>query len=384
MKKTLIAIAALAAAGAASAQSSVTMYGIVDTGYGYTKKTEVEPGATVEKIQKSTAGVVSGGVQSSRFGFKGSEALGNGLSAVFHLEMGFNSANGTFGKNGAPGIGFGRRAVVGLKGAFGQVVVGRADTPMSDFDGTYKAVDLTDTLASVSGWHHSQVIDPVTHAVIHNIGDAWESRDAGFKARVPGVFYSGTFSGVTVSAAIGHNSETVKNGGVTSSKESGSTYGLGVAYDGGALQLGAALQHDSGKQGNGVKKDSVTSYGLGASYNFGVAEAFAQYKGGKLKDNSILPAGEEHFDYTHNQYALGVKVPFGATTLSAEYAYNRGKFSNGGDKSKGNVFALRAQYAFSKRTDIYAQGGRNFDVKEKPSGYKGSEQHYSVGLRHKF
>lgn len=335
MKKTLIAIAALAAAGAASAQSSVTMYGIVDTGYGYTKKTEVEPGATVEKIQKSTAGVVSGGVQSSRFGFKGSEALGNGLSAVFHLEMGFNSANGTFGKNGAPGIGFGRRAVVGLKGAFGQVVVGRASTPMNDFDGTYKAVDLTDTLATVVGWHHNDSGIPGGY----RIGDENKRVDAGFKSRVPGVFYSGTFSGVTVSAAIGHNSETVKNGGVTSSKESGSTYGLGVAYDGGALQLGAALQHDSGKQGNGVKKDSVTSYGLGASYNFGVAEAFAQYKGGKLKDNSILSAGEEHFDYTHNQYALGVKVPFGATTLSAEYAHNRSKFSNGGDKSKGNVFA---------------------------------------------
>ena len=96
MKKSLIAIAALAAVGAASAQSSVTLYGIVDTGYGWeqTKVTQdVGPGVrSTAKIRN--IGLRSGELSGSRFGLKGQEDLGNGLSAVFNVEAGFSSHDG--------------------------------------------------------------------------------------------------------------------------------------------------------------------------------------------------------------------------------------------------------------------------------------------------
>ena len=76
------------------------------------------------KLQTSSWGVNSGTLQGSRLGFKGEEALGNGLSAVFALEMGFDSASG------ATKSAFDRRAVVGLKGSFGEVLVGRDGTPL--------------------------------------------------------------------------------------------------------------------------------------------------------------------------------------------------------------------------------------------------------------
>ena len=110
MKKSLIAVAALAAVGAASAQSSVTLYGVVDTGYGVVQ-TKTEQGGVTTKTR--TTGLMSGNLSGSRWGLKGQEDLGNGLSAVFNVETGFNSVKGDFTD------GFNRRSVVGLKGSFG-------------------------------------------------------------------------------------------------------------------------------------------------------------------------------------------------------------------------------------------------------------------------
>ena len=129
MKKSLIAIAALAAAGAAAAQSSVTMYGQVNTGYEHSK-TDITIGGV--KTTTKTTGFQNDRVKTSRLGFKGEEALGNGLSATFALEMGFDSANGEFAESA-----FNRKATVGLKGAFGEVRVGKDSGTMNSFDGSF-------------------------------------------------------------------------------------------------------------------------------------------------------------------------------------------------------------------------------------------------------
>ena len=115
MKKSLIALAALAAVGAASAQSSVTLYGIADISAGVVE---------VDGVSRET-GFNKANLQQSRVGIKGSEDLGNGLKAVFNYEHGFNSANGAF-TAGAEA----RRAVVGLQGGFGSVLLGRDKLPL--------------------------------------------------------------------------------------------------------------------------------------------------------------------------------------------------------------------------------------------------------------
>ena len=354
MKKSLIAIAALAAAGAAAAQSSVTMYGQVNTGYEYSKKSYTDYDG-VKTTTKET-GFKNDQVNSSRLGFKGEEALGNGLSATFALEMGFNSADGKFAENA-----FNRKATVGLKGAFGEVRIGKDGTPMNEFDGSFKAIDRTTTLAKqVAG------------------------RDASWEGRPTGLFYNGSFSGFDVAAAIGNSSTRVKKDGVTTMKKDTATYGLGMGYNGGAWAVGAAVQLDTEKTLSGSLSGDVkkTNYGVGASYDFNVAKVYGQYKGGQYKNKASTVADK----YSYDQFAVGVSAPFGATTLSAEYAYNKAKDTAGAvsTKYKGNVFAVQAEYAFSKRTSLVARAGQVANYKVKDGSEKSSTQEYTVGLRHKF
>ena len=367
MKKSLIAIAALAAAGAAAAQSSVTMYGQVNTGYEYSKEDITING---KKTTTKTAGFQNDRVNTSRLGFKGEEALGNGLSATFALEMGFNSADGSFAENA-----FNRKATVGLKGAFGEVRVGRDSGTMNSFDGSFKAIDRTDSLAKID--------DP------DGIGPKVDL-DAAYTARPTGLFYNGTFSGVNVSAAIGNDSERKEIAGVTTDKQDTAVYGLGLGYNGGAWAVGAAFQHETKKSFDNIvtppataHDGKVTNYGVGASYDFTVAKLFGQYKGGQYKNK--MPAGDK---YSYDQFAIGVSAPFGATTLSAEYGYNKAKETAATTgtvtKFKGNVFAVQAEYAFSKRTSLVARAGQVANWKDKTTNDKSSTQEYTVGLRHKF
>lgn len=364
MKKSLIAIAALAAAGAAAAQSSVTMYGQVNTGYEYSKTdTTIDSKKTTTK----TTGFQNDRAKTSRLGFKGEEALGNGLSATFALEMGFDSADGEFADSA-----FNRKATVGLKGAFGEVRIGKDSTPMNEFDGSFKAIDRTVSLAEID-----------------SDDDGTVDLDAAFTARPTGLFYNGTFSGVSVSAAIGNNSERTKTEGVTTKKDDSAVYGLGLGYNGGAWAVGAAFQHETKKGFDNIADPveaydgKVTNYGVGASYDFTVAKVYGQYKGGQYKNK--LPAGGK---YSYDQFAIGVSAPFGATTLSAEYGYNKAKqtadTTANVTKFKGNVFAVQAEYAFSKRTSLVARAGQVANWKNETTNDKSSTQEYTVGLRHKF
>src|SRR6202012_1349968 len=124
MKKTLM-VAALTGvfATAAHAQSSVTLYGLIDAGLTYTNN---QGGS---HNFKETSGSVNG----SRWGLRGSEDLGGGLKAIFTLEDGFSIANGTFGQGGRE---FGRQAFVGLSSnQFGAVTLGRQDDSVVDYLG---------------------------------------------------------------------------------------------------------------------------------------------------------------------------------------------------------------------------------------------------------
>src|SRR5690606_13651884 len=117
MKKTLLAAALIAGfAGVAQAETSVTLYGILDGGIGYQK---IEAGDASAKKTGMINGIQSG----NRWGLKGSEDLGNGLRAVFQLESGFDLGTGNSAQGGRL---FGRQATLGLAGAsWGQLDFGR-------------------------------------------------------------------------------------------------------------------------------------------------------------------------------------------------------------------------------------------------------------------
>jgi len=128
MKKSLVALAALGAvgmAGVASAQSSVTLFGVVDAAVSaYSKKSQTPLGNSVTTSQTA---LTNSGYNSSRLGFRGTEDLGGGLAASFWLESSLGNDDGTAGA----GINqfFNRRSTVSLSGAFGEVRLGRDYTP---------------------------------------------------------------------------------------------------------------------------------------------------------------------------------------------------------------------------------------------------------------
>ena len=115
MKKTLLAMAALAAACGVQAQSNVTIYGVLDSGVEHLTNV----GATRSGLTRMPGLGVS---VPSRLGFRGTEDLGGGLKAVFTLESGFGTDTGTLNQGGRF---FGRQAFVGLSGSWGAVTLGR-------------------------------------------------------------------------------------------------------------------------------------------------------------------------------------------------------------------------------------------------------------------
>ena len=344
MKKSLIALAALAAVGAASAQSSVTLYGLIDAGYSWAEHTGKSPRSTIKTTE---TGFTSGNLSGSRWGMKGQEDLGNGLAAVFNVEAGFNSVNGDFTD------GFNRRSVVGLKGAFGQVVVGRDYTPMDGLaSGKYQAID------SFS---------------YDNLGGYYLPGPDLYTARYNGIHYTGEFSGVSVKAFAGYDEykEEVNGVLVPGSKVKGHGVGLGLGYASGAFSIDGAVQHfDQGLLGG----NKNTEFGVGASYDFGPAKLMGHYLGNKIENYP-----------TFQQFGLGVTAPFGAATLGAQYAYNRGKTPFpvlGGTKVSGHDFGVIANYALSKRTDLYARAMRSNAWKVGDG--KTYSDSVTVGIRHRF
>jgi len=136
MKKSLVAMAALAVAGIASAQSSVTLFGVLDTGVRYQE-------TKVNGVESKNWTLASGGITTSRLGFRGTEDLGGGLAASFWLEAGLavDTGLGNGGRQSGlasateqavdSGFNFNRRSTVSLSGGFGEIRLGR------DFNPTY-------------------------------------------------------------------------------------------------------------------------------------------------------------------------------------------------------------------------------------------------------
>ena len=358
MKKSLIALAALAAVGAASAQSSVTLYGVIDTNYGWARTTVKNRNGVSGTVKTTTTGLnaAGGNMSGSRWGLKGQEDLGNGLSAVFNVEAGFNSANGSTGASttynpvtrafDSTGAGFNRRAVVGLKGGFGQVLLGRDYTPLDELLGGngFQAIDLSTYNESPYG-------------------------TALYTSRADGIHYSGNFSGVGVKAFVSYEREKETTNGNTTGDERTEGYGLNLSYATGPFAIAGGVQQFKNKETVAGTSTSVknTEYAVAASYDFTAAKVFGHYAG---NDPDV---GE-----TMHQYSLGVAVPFGAATLGAQYAYNKqGDF-------KGHDVVLQGTYALSKRTDLYARAGRYNSWKFKAADQSVKSDVVAVGIRHRF
>jgi predicted porin len=204
LNKKVLATAILAAfAGAAHAQSSVTLYGLIDAGVTYVN----HAGTGGKSLYQYGDGVSQG----SRWGLRGSEDLGGGLKAIFLLENGFNSGTGALGQGGAL---FGRQAYVGLtKDNIGSLTLGRQYSFSTDYLGGAYA-NGGETVAGNYGYHIND-IDQLTSSRINN----------SIK------FNSANFYGLTFGAMYGFSNQAGAFAGAPGSSGSSSAYSFGLNYN---------------------------------------------------------------------------------------------------------------------------------------------------------
>lgn len=304
MKKSLIALAVLAASGAAMAQSSVTLYGVLDTGLTYSKGDESVYGMTHV-----------GGNVNSRLGFRGVEDLGNGLKATFNLEagMGVDDGNNYMDKD-SNGMAFRRTSTVGLEGNFGSVRLGRMLTSSYLAVSRYDAFGDTGIGASL----------------------AWK-RDYAARSENAVSYSSPSFSGFKFGAEYGF--------GENKSAANNRYMGLAGTYDNGPLSLGLGYDYANRGHNNGAKAvDNLTTWQLGGAYNFGVAKVMGFYKNTKEE----APGAANSIKL--KTFGLGVSAPVGAAG-EVKASYNNHKLSD--KNGKAQQLSLGYVHNLSKRTALY-------------------------------
>lgn len=340
MKKSLIALAVLGSvAGVAQAQSSVTLYGLVDINLGRDKFGNA--GAEV-----STTRLNSGGLQTSRFGVMGSEDLGGGLKANFKLEQGFNASTGA----STAGTAFDRQSWIGLSGGFGEVQVGNVWSAFDDV--FYIGNSVFDSFVFSPGAANFSLANPAAVNGGRAVMSVYTYND---KPRNAIRYTTPNVAGF---------SATVSHGLDESSAVSQDQTDFNVLYSGGPLTAAVAYQVQKRAAGD-IKYTYAT-----AAYDLGVATL----KGGVGTTRNV-------YDTKANDYQFGVDFPLSsALTLSAGYAGSKDK---GVQDNKRTGYAFGATYSLSKRTTAYAA----YNSSKEKSAALATETKSSfigAGLRHTF
>ena len=341
MKHTLIALAALSFAAAASAQSSsVTLFGVVDASV-----------ARISSSGNSVTGMATGGNSSSRLGFRGVEDLGGGLKAGFWLE-------GSVGVDTGSGFEFDRRSTVSLMGNFGEVRLGRDKTPAYQNLETFHAFGDTG-MGAING--HNLISSSAAGTADGSNPKRNSNMVSYLLPKMGGVY-----------GQISHSF-----GEKTDNHSLASSTGLRLGYANGPLNIAAA--YGVARGGTAAAGVDYKTMNLGASYSFGVVTPM------------VLLASDRGNNKRVDLYSVGVKVPLGAGELRAAYSWYKDKKSNNVDSQR---LALGYGYKLSKRTELYAAVARisNDDSAKRklgsslaPTPIAGkSMTGYEIGMRHNF
>jgi predicted porin len=386
MKKTLIALAVLATSGAAMAQSTFTLFGVADAWVGSlrTQTATVNTAGTGTTLAGPRQMVLnSGGRNGSRWGLRGSEDLGGGLKALFHLESGYNIDSGD--QAATNGL-FNRQAFVGVAGGFGEIRLGRQYTPYWELrsesnNNNDTAFAPTDevwgnqlTAASLAGALDANGLSGADATTFATAFLAVATPDYSLRQNNQITYRTPNISGVTgvVSYAFGENKADAA--GAVPAQGATPTFSLKVQYNAGPLMVGFAHQNQKARVA-GVNTDSTKFNMLAGSYDLGMAKITGGFNATSRGNFTVL--GVTDGIGSDKEFQLGVAVPVGSLTLYGGFAQS--KFDSD-LKSKG--FGFSADYALSKRTNAYA-GFRIVDTKLDGTKTAKSEL-LAVGLRHAF
>jgi len=355
MKKSLLALAVLGAfAGAASAQSSVTIYGKIDLGIA---KANEAAGTAAAPLSSSLAGApttdkvtMQPGAR-NRVGFRGTEDLGGGLKGVFNLEHSLSADDGA----SLAGQPMWSQAWLGLSGGFGEVRLGRDYAPIF-----YPAV----------------AADPFGYDTVGQAGAAHTLAGLGVTRHNNQISYkTPSFAGVTAMVAFApKEAATGEN-----------AFGANLAYAAGPLSVGFGFQN-AGNQtalvvtpavpggAAAVTAAETSLYVLTAAYDLGFVRPMFLYAKGTA-DNA---AGGEVAD--HSNIQIGATAPLGGGELKAVYA----QLERDNNPVAGLVntdvkkFGVGYHYPLSKRTKVYADLGT-----AKETGLE-RRTAFDVGVQHNF
>ncbi|ABO59050.1 porin [Burkholderia vietnamiensis] len=337
MKNKLIVAAVLSAVAATShAQSSVTLYGLIDTGIVYTNN---QGGSSAWQMQSSM-------LSNEVWGLRGSEDLGGNLHAIFRLENGFNIQSG---RNTYSGSMFGRQAYVGLKSnTYGTLTLGRQ----------YDAV--VDMLGPISFANNGDGNNLGAHPFDN------DNLDDSFYINNSVKYVSPTYRGLQAEAQYGFSNAA---GGFSNNR----AYSFGLTYSIGTFNLAAAyLQLNNGglTGGGALSNNDFVSFpsarqrvfGVGGNYTYGPATVGLIWTR-SLFDDTAPGANStilQSFDSLHfNNYEINVHYTLTpAITLAGAYTFTEGSFSgaSGSGDPKWHQVTVMADYSLSKRTDVYVEG----------------------------
>ncbi len=344
MNKKLFALAIVSAASAASAQSSLTLYGVVD--------------ASVESVKAgdSVTRVSSDNLASSRFGLKGTEDLGSGLKAVFALESSVKPDTGAADSTRF----FGRQAWIGLSGGFGELRLGRTDSSIGALAGNSNILGAQ----SYDDFSAAQTLAAVKYRRVDN----------GITYVLPKVV-DGLSAQVQYSTRAG---EPKVLGAETAGDKTGRLYGLSVQYAAGAFGAGAAYLEAKAND-LGAEERSALAY---LSYDFTAAKVTGYYN---------RNASGIGLDGARYLYGVRLDVPL-ASAFALQASVSRAtEWKAVRDNADATIVALKGIYSLSKRTSVYALATTVSNDEESAiavgglTGVKGERSSgLAVGVSHKF
>ncbi|MDR8727426.1 porin [Burkholderia pseudomultivorans] len=387
MKKlalSTLSLALLGAAGAAQAQSSVTLYGVIDTSIAYVHGNDGQANNMWQML--------SGNLQGSRWGLKGAEDLGGGLKAIFQIENGFNPGTGKLSSSNTI---FNRQAYVGLQSnQYGTLTLGRQYDPV---------VDLVQAVTA----------DNYFGSFFATPGDV-DNNDNSLRVSNAVKYASPVWGGFQIEGLYGLS-------GVAGKPGQGQTWSVAAAYNNGPIGIAAGYFYAnnpstldaSGHRGGwtSTTSDAIFDGPINSGYttakSIGIAQVAGQYAIGPV----TLGLG-----YSNSQYKADAYSTFASTEkfntgrafvtyqitppllLGLGYSYTK---ASGDTDAKYHQVSLGADYSLSKRTDVYlvgayqhASGTQSIDgVNTQPAqasigsyGYAGtkSQEMVALGLRHKF
>lgn len=402
MKKTLAALAVLGAFAGSALAAEVQLYGILDTGVGYSHIDIDKPDVNDVDSLEMKSGVGSG----SRWGLKGTEELGNGLTVGFILEDGFDSDTGS---EDSTGVMFNRESSLFLQGNFGKIALGRMGA-LNSGQSSWSKVGMINAFGTSYGEFTAQASN------VFSLAGQWDNMIA---------YETPDFAGFKLFTQYGMGSNDNEN-----ESSSNRFYSLGVTYNNGPFAGYFAVDSINYKTAkfskgewpnNGDDIDDSLTVTLGGSYDFDVVKIYlgAQYfdevrlssLGGPIcRANDVRDLGISGFDLSINDIAklkgygislsgdaplAGGRVMFGLGYVDADAADSLDKALSqniAGFRDfeiQRYVVSAGYSYPFSKRTDVYGVASYMQDnadtsresgtLEQDPSAYS-----FYVGLRHRF